>query len=136
MKIANPWPNWPHIRFRCPDGLVGVCGACHEIEVPEGVEEMVIEPVDKGRCKANSVSEPRIWTKEWGLLNPADYDCKVKMKQEKADHDARMEAERVRKAEAESKLAEAEAEAKRKLAEAEAKAKEREKPAKEEKPEK
>jgi hypothetical protein len=82
------------------------------VEVPDGSKEVLIEAVDKGRSDANAVCQGKIWTEAWGLLDPADYEQKCQIRDEKREMGARREAEaRQREAEARKKAEVAEREA-------------------------
>jgi hypothetical protein len=85
MKIANPWPRHPHIRFTCklPDGeIVGTCGAGPEIDIPDGCLEAMIEPINKGHSTGTPVDAGRIWSREWGSLDVADHLKKMELAKE------------------------------------------------------
>ena len=98
MKIPNPWPNHPHIRFNVNNGeCLASCGPGPEIEVPDMAVEVLIEPVDRGRYDSNPVAAGRVWSKEFGMLDVEDHLKKVGIKKEEQELKWRQEAERRRK---------------------------------------
>ncbi len=104
MKIPNPWPNHPHIRFNVNNGdCLGSCGGGPEIEVPDSAVEVLIEPVNRGRYNAKTLGSGRIWSKEFGLLDVEDHLKKVEIKKEDEAFKVRQDADRLRKQE-EAKL--------------------------------
>ena len=98
MKIPNPWPSQPHIRFNVNNGeCLGSCGPGPEIEVPDMAVEVLIEPVAKGRYNSKTLAPGHIWSKEFGMLDVADHLKKVEIKKEEEAISVRQEAERRRK---------------------------------------
>ena len=100
MKIPNPWPNQPHIRFNVNDGdCLGSCGPGPEIEVPDMAVVVLIEPVDRGRYDSNTLAPGHVWSKEFGMLNAEDHWNKVKILKEEQALKWQQEAERTRRQE-------------------------------------
>ena len=92
MKIANPWPQHPYIRFTCklPNSeVIGTCGAGMEIDIPDDCLEAMIEPIDKGHSKGTPVAAGRIWSKEWGSLDVADHLKKMGLAKEVEEANAK-----------------------------------------------
>ena len=97
MKIPNPWPNQPHIRFNVNNGeCTGSCGAGPEIEVPDTAVEVLIEPVARGRYDSETLAPGRIWSKEFGMLDVEDHLKKMEIKKEEGALKVRREADRLR----------------------------------------
>jgi len=95
VKIPNPWPYQPHIRFNVNNGeCTGSCGGDPEIEVPDTAVEVLIEPCARGRYNSETLAPGRVWSKEFGMLDVEDHLKKVEIKKEFAK--ARSEAERLR----------------------------------------
>ena len=83
MKIPNPWPNQPHVRFNVNNGeCTGSCGEGPEIEVPDMAVEVLIEPVARGRYDSETLAPGRVWSKEFGMLDVEDHLKKVEIKEE------------------------------------------------------
>ena len=98
MKIPNPWPSHPYIRFNVNDGdCLGSCGPGPEIEVPDTAVVVLIEPVNRGRYNSNPLAPGRIWSKEFGTLDVEDHLKKVQIKEEETSLKVRQEADRLRK---------------------------------------
>lgn len=99
MKIANPWPFHPHVRFNINNGeAIGVCGPGQSIEVPGDPEEILIEPIAGGRSDARAITKGRIWSKCWGLLDIEDHLKKQEIAAEEIAMQGRAGKERTRKA--------------------------------------
>jgi len=109
VKIPNPWPNQPHVRFNVNNGeCTGSCGAGREIEVPDMAVEVLIEPVNRGRYDSKTLAPGRIWSKEFGMLDVEDHLKKTEIKKEGSALKERQEAERRRKQDEPKSKAEAE----------------------------
>ena len=97
MKIPNPWPYQPHIRFNVNDGeCLGSCGPGPEIEVPDTAAVVLIEPVDKGRYNSKTLAPGHVWSKEFGMLDAEDHWKKVKILKEEQTLKWQQEADRLR----------------------------------------
>ena len=97
MKIPNPWPNQPHIRFNVNNGeCLGSCGPGPEIEVPDTAVEVLIEPVARGRYDSKTLAPGRVWSKEYGMLDVEDHLKKMEIKEEEEALKVRREADRLR----------------------------------------
>lgn len=97
MKIPNPWPRHPHVRFNVNNGeCTGTCGEGPEIEIPDMAVEVLIEPVDKGRYDSKTLAPGRMWSKEFGMLDVADHLKKLEIKEEAEASKARREADLLR----------------------------------------
>ena len=97
MKIPNPWPSHPYIRFNVNNGeCLGSCGGGPEIEVPDMAVEVLIQPVDRGRYNSKTLAAGCVWSKEFGMLDAEDHLKKVEIKKEEAALKTRQEAARLR----------------------------------------
>ena len=109
MKIPNPWPNQPHIRFNVNNGeCTGSCSAGPEIEVPDTAVEVLIEPCARGRYNSETLAPGHVWSKEFGMLDAEDHWKKVKILKEEDDLKMRQGAE-LRRRQDEARAAEAKA---------------------------
>ena len=100
MKIPNPCPHQPHIRFNVNNGeCTGSCGAGSEIEVPDMAVEVLIEPVARGRYDSETLAPGYVWSKEFGMLDVEDHLRKTEIKEESETLKMQQEAARLRKQE-------------------------------------
>ena len=98
MKIPNPWPHQPHVRFNVNNGeCKGSCGAGPEIEVPDTAVEVLIEPCAKGRYDSKTLAPGHVWSKEFGMLDVEDHLKKMEIKEEAEALKVRQDADRLRK---------------------------------------
>jgi hypothetical protein len=71
--------------------------AGQELEVPDNANEVLIEPLSKGRSDAVAVAQGRIWSKAWGLMELEDHLKKMQLQEEEANLRKRQEKDRKRK---------------------------------------
>jgi|GEM_PF-6558720 len=84
MKINNPFWSYPHVRANFDDGkCVMVLGSQREIEVPEGSQVCVIQPIAGGRSDAPGLTEPAVWTPKGNVQSLAAYQESVRIDTER-----------------------------------------------------
>lgn len=104
MKINSPWPHHSLTRCTCktPRGeVVSVQAERHDLEIEDDAVEALVEPVKivgrGGNMKV--LSQGRVWSREWGLLDIEDHVKKMNIKEEEAELQERLAKEKKRRKE-------------------------------------
>jgi len=99
VKIANPFWSYPHVRADFDDGkCVMVMGSQREIEVPEGSQICLIQPLAGGRSDAQPITTPAVWTPKYGVQSLEAYQEGARVAKEREELEAEKKAMADRKA--------------------------------------